>query len=270
MNNGILLNQQLSDFHMHSTFSPDGQSTLLAMCQRAKDFGLQEIAITEHAEWHPGWRFEFKTDDYFAAIEQCQQQFGLMGLQLHSGVELGNPHQYKKEAMALLNANMFDVRVAALHWLYDLNIHEPVCFKDRDPYQVYRDYFLEMWKMVEQFEFDILAHFDRIFWRGTQLGAPFVADKLEDVVRGVFTAVINHNVALELNTRLLSDEPNWHDGLITMLGWYKELGGRDILINSDAHRTSQIGMNRDIALGLLVEAGFDAELFEADVAMVAA
>lgn len=245
------------DYHMHSTFSSDANDTPAAMCRRALALGLTEIALTEHAEWINGWRGFPEPDAYFAAVAQCQAEFAPQGLTVRSGVELGNPHEHSQGVAALLDAYPFDVKVASLHWLYGENIHLPACFAGRHPDDVYADYFAALGQMAADSDADIIAHFDRILWCGTAIGARFDLARLEDVVREALTTIAWRGQALELNTRYLAETPQWHGPLVTMLRWFRESGGQRVVVNSDAHSAAQMGLNASLALDLLLEAGFD-------------
>jgi histidinol-phosphatase (PHP family) len=149
-----------TDYHMHSTFSPDGNYSVAEICRHAFDRGMTAIAITEHAEWYaiyPEIGFP-RAADFLAEIERCRAEYGPRGLHVHSGVELGNPHQYAAGATHLLQTHNFEVVIASLHWLDGKNIHKEECFAGRDPYDVYTHYFIELGRMARDFEFDILAH----------------------------------------------------------------------------------------------------------------
>jgi histidinol-phosphatase (PHP family) len=248
-----------TDYHMHSTFSPDAYDLPAVLCERALKLGLTEIAITEHAEWHPSRREHGfpRVAEYFAAIEQCRAQFGPRGLIVHAGVELGNPHEYAKEAMALLAAYPFDVVIGSLHWLYGDNIQLESCFANRNPDDVYADYFGELGRMAADFDFDIVAHFDRIIWRGTLLGATFDPWRFEPTIRNALATTARYGRALELNTRFLTHTPNWNKALVTMFHWFLLEGGRRVVVNSDAHRASEMGRNLFLAQELLTLAGFE-------------
>ncbi|GAB4431228.1 MAG: histidinol-phosphatase HisJ family protein [Anaerolineae bacterium] len=247
-----------TDYHMHTVFSPDGDDTPAAMCRQAVDIGLSAIALTEHAEWHPvaqphGFP---NADAYFLAVEQCRTEFGAQGLQILTGVELGNPHQYFDEATRLVESYPFDVKIASLHWLNGQNIHLKECFIGRHPYDVYRDYFYQISQLARDFEFDILGHFDRIIWRGQLLQIGFDPYRIERDIRAALATLVKHNRCLELNTRFLDDPLNWNDALIVMLRWYWEAGGTRVVVNSDAHRRHEIGRNREMAQQLLAQADF--------------
>lgn len=256
----IAENKIYTDYHMHSTFSIDGRASIEALCRRALNLGFNEIAITEHAEWHPAYRGKFDVNGYFNELERCRAIFAPGGLTVLSGVELGNPHDYVEQATGLLTARPFEVRIASVHWLYGENIHDASCFAGRDPLEVYADYFASLGQMAAEFsQIDIIAHFDRILWRGSLLGIPLKLGPLEAVIRDALATIAWRGLALELNTRLLNHTPNWRAELVTMLRWFREEGGRLVVVDSDAHKADQMGTNLDLALDTLAKAGIAAE-----------
>jgi histidinol-phosphatase (PHP family) len=253
--------QVLTDYHMHSTFSPDGHDSPEMLCRRALELGFIEIAITEHAEWHPPDRGQLGfplVEPYFEAIERVRAEFGPQGLTVHSGVELGNPHQHVEQATELVTAYPFDLVIGSMHWLYGENIQSTRCFTtDRHPNRVYRDYFVEMERMATGFDFDLVTHFDRIFYWGAQAGAPIDPWQLEPTIRQTLATIARYGRAIELNARYLAHTPNWNDAIVTILQWFLEEGGAFVAVNSDAHRASQLGYHFDIAQDILTRAGFE-------------
>ncbi|GAB4580439.1 MAG: PHP domain-containing protein [Anaerolineales bacterium] len=245
----------LTDLHTHSIYSPDGQHTPDAMFQQGLELGLEAMAITEHAEWHKGDHGFPRVEEYFDAMMAARNKFTPLGLSVYTGVELGNPHTYAQQAHRLLNEFPFDIVIGSVHWLYEVNIHDAVVFQGRDLNTVYANYFYEAQRLCEEFPIDILAHFDRIFWRATIMGLPFYPQQLERPIRSMLATVARRGIALELNTRHLTLTPVWRENLATMLGWYKEEGGRGVVVNSDAHRTQQIGLNFNVAEALLTQTG---------------
>ncbi len=245
-----------TDYHIHSDYSPDGHATIESICWRALALGLDTIAITDHLEWRADWYGFAQAGDYRREVAEYRRQFEPLGLSVLSGVEMGNPHEYADEANAFLAEHPMDVRIASLHWLYDENIHLTECFEGRDPQNVYADYFVELGRMVSEFEaIDVVAHFDRVLWRGALLGAPFNPLTLETLIRDTLSTIAWRGVALELNTRHLDHVPNWRPALTTMLRWFVEEGGRHVVVNSDAHRASQMGTNLDLATSVLADVG---------------
>ena len=247
-----------TDYHMHSVFSPDGDHTPDKMCRAALDRGLTEIALTEHAEWHPNSQiYGFaQVEAYFAVTQQCRDEFEPLGLMVYTGIELGNPHMFSDQVLNLLTEYPFDVTLGSLHWLNGKNIHEPACFANRHPDEVYSAYFKELDQMAMNFDFDIVAHFDRILWRGTLLGHNFDPHRLEATIRQALATIARYGRTLELNTTFLTHQPDWIDALTTMFRWFHEEGGRLVVVNSDAHRATEIGRHRVLAEQILMEAGF--------------
>jgi histidinol-phosphatase (PHP family) len=250
----------LADYHMHSTYSPDGDDPPEALCRQALALGLVEIAITEHAEWHPASSQNGfpRVEAYFEAIERCREEFEPLGLTVKAGVELGNPHEFFDEANELIASYPFDVILASLHWLDGYNIHLEQAFANSNPQEVYAGYFVELGRLAMGFDFDIVAHLDRIIWRGTLLGFPFNPYRLEPLIRDTLAIIARYGRTLELNTRFLTHTPNWNESLITIFDWFLQEGGTSVMVNSDAHRVSEVGRNRDIAQSILISAGFEA------------
>ena len=171
-------------------------------------------------------------------------------------MEFGNPHEHMEEVADQTSRFPFDIVIASVHWLDDRNIHGSSCFDGANPHDVYAEYFRVMTDMVWTAEYDMLAHFDRIFATGSALYGPPEVEQLEEEIRPVLEALVSRDRVLELNSRFLKAEPGWNDGLVTVLRWYREAGGSRVEINSDAHRTGAIGRNRSIGETLLTDAGF--------------
>ncbi len=246
----------LTDFHAHSYYSPDGVHSIDRLCERAISLGFSAIAITEHMEWIPTWRGNFDIEAYFADLERAKQKYALRGLNVYSGVEVGNPHDYPQAYDDLLRQYPFDVVVASQHWLNDVNIHLESCFHGHDPEAIYRQYFREMERMILSCDFDVLGHFDRIFWPGTTLGVAPNLSELETEIRSMLAALIQRDRILELNARFLGDPINWNDIVASILCWYFDEGGRHVVVNSDAHNADQIGQHFELAYRMLENVRF--------------
>jgi histidinol-phosphatase (PHP family) len=255
---GILWDQRdhsrsiLTDYHMHSTFSPDASNSLDQMCQHALQIGFEEIAFTEHVEWHPDWHGTLDIYSYLSAVQTLKSNYIRKGLKIYAGVEIGNPHDYPDQASEILHNPQIDVIIAALHWLHGENIHLAECFAGRDPNEVYIEYFCEIRRMSDCCDFDILAHFDRIFLAGSKFGYIPKVEQLESVIRSTFTTMAENNQILELNTKLFGHMPPfWKDIMATIISWFREEGGSGVSVGSDAHNIFEIGRHFDVAEEIL-------------------
>jgi histidinol-phosphatase (PHP family) len=245
-----------NDLHMHSTHSLDGNHTIAELCTRALQLGLSHIAVTDHVEWVPGGAHQRPDfDHYFAELDECRSRYAGQGLQLLSGLELGNPHEHRDEVEALLARYPFDVVIGSMHWLNGVNIHYSSCFDGQEVDAVYAAYFDQIARIAAEIDCQIIAHFDRIFWPGTARFGPPQIERIEPAVRNAVRAVAEHGRILELNTRFVTHEPGWNDSLLTVLRWYREEGGSFVAVNSDAHRVSEMGRYRSIGEELVRSAG---------------
>ena len=240
-----------TDYHMHSTYSVDGHHTPEELCDHAFQLRYGEIAITDHAEWQLGEGGLIDVVGYFDSIERCRCMYEPFGMRVLSGVELGNPHDFLEEVAALTQAYPFDVKIGSVHYVDGKNIHEPECFSNRGPYEVYAAYFAEVARMSATADFDMVGHFDRILWRASLMGLTFDPFQIEPIIRTALSTIVKRGQILELNLSTLATEPSWTTALITMLNWYRELGGHLVAINSDTHRLPQLGANFDLAFSIL-------------------
>ena len=81
----------MCDYHLHSEFSFDSSEKIEAICEKAVQSGIREIAITDHAEFPvrdsapwPDFRRRAEVLDF------CRTRFG-ENLIIRSGVEAGQP-----------------------------------------------------------------------------------------------------------------------------------------------------------------------------------
>jgi len=245
-----------SDVHIHSHFSPDAHHSIDDLCRRALDLGLGTIAITDHVEWRRQGYGNTDLEGYFEEIWEAQAVYQPSGLTVMSGVELGNPHQYPSRVSALLSIYPFEVVIASLHWLGEDNVHQESIFHGRSPGSVYRRYFLELGALIEGGDFDILAHPDRIFWMGLQLGHPPDLDQIGPLIDAFTKRLASRGLALEFNTKYLDQHPRWNGLALTLLRSYRAAGGTRVVVNSDAHRPEEMGRSFSRAGELLIQAGF--------------
>jgi histidinol-phosphatase (PHP family) len=185
---------------------------------------------------------------YFEAVERCRVKY--RGLNIITGVELGEPHWFPGPTSALLASAPFERVIGSLHSLRVAGRHRLV----EDEYalrpvpEVLRDYFAETIRMIETSpHFSTLTHLD---YPVRYLPADFVfrIEDFEDEVRAVLRALAGSARALEVNTRRTL-EPS-------LLHWWREAGGRAVSFGSDAHRPERVAAHFAAAADLASAAGF--------------
>lgn len=205
---------------------------------------------TLHAAADPDGFFTpppFDAEGYLASVERCRERFP--GLHILTGLEMGEPHRFGAELSEILATGTFDRVLGSLHCLADGDHYaEPWgIFPHRDAAEVVREYLAEVIGLVGTTgDFAVLAHIDYPvrFWPGT----PFDPGVFEDEFRAALRATARSGRALEINTRLPLHA--------TILGWWREEGGRAVSFGSDAHVADAVGHGFRTAAAMAEGYGF--------------
>ena len=223
----------------------------------AIEVGLPAIAFTEHADWalvHVG-QHAVDLAGYFDAIDRCRAKF--KGLKILTGVEMGEPHWFPKEAAAVLAAGPLDSVLGSIHCIRLAGeVVDASQFPERaadDFPAAVREYFRETLAMVESGQpFETLAHIDYPKRYCLDGAAPYREADYEAEIRAVLTAAARTGRVLEVNTTrghtLCPD--------IKVVRWWREAGGQAVQYGSDSHQPDQVAAGFKVATQMVEAAGF--------------
>jgi histidinol-phosphatase (PHP family) len=228
---------------------------MAAMCQAAVDAGIGEIGFTEHYDLHPDeWERDwFKTDAYFVELDRVRAQFAGR-LNVRASIELGEPHIFKTECQEMLARHPFDYALGSLHWVGRRLVFDPQFFS-RPVDEACRDFFEELERMTRVGGFDVLSHFDVIVRVGFDVYGAYDPTRYEDVIRAVLRNVIDHGIALDVNTAAFRRRAAMLTPGVEILRWYCAMGGERVTMGSDAHRPEHVGDHLDVAISAIKAAG---------------
>jgi histidinol-phosphatase (PHP family) len=254
------------DNHVHSEWSWDTHSaSMRESCARAVELGLPAVAFTEHVDfrrWGPAdgrpgvevsswYRSSLEPLDvagYTASVEECRDRFPQ--LRVVSGLEAGEPHLFPGSLDDVLRRGSFERVLGSLHAVVEDGLLVGADSLWRvDPDDLMRRYLAELVTLVETSSaFEVLAHadFPRRNWPRER---PFEEKAFEEEYRAVFAALAADDRVLELNTR----SPLWSS---TLVGWWRDEGGRALSFGSDAHAPHRVGARFVTAVDVAEAAGF--------------
>ena len=248
----------LVDYHLHSRFSGDALETdLLEMCRKSVEMGLSEIAFTEHVDFDPTDDcYEFY--DYEGAIAEVERARATFGdrLRIRRGVEVDYQPKYHDQIVAFLSGRHFDYVVGSAHYLDGLILINPAYFEGRPEERTYPPYFGLAEKVAASGLFDSLAHLEFCKRLGARYYGPFRFERYRDRIERVLRVVIDLDMALEINTAGFRQDPGEAYPSIQTLRLFRELGGRRVVIGSDAHRVEHVGFAIERGYAIAREAGF--------------
>jgi histidinol-phosphatase (PHP family) len=243
------------DYHLHSSFSADSHGSMEEMCRSALALGVPEIGFAEHYDLHPDEkpRDWLRLEPWLAELERCRTEFAGQ-LEIRAGIEIGEPHLFHAEALAMLASAPFDYAIGSLHWVGRSSIFD-VAFFQRPAEEAFRLYFEELERMTSVGGFDVLGHLDVLVRTAFDVYGEYNPRSYEPLIRPVLRNCIDRGIALDVNTS--ATRRNAHVLLPgpEILHWYREMGGERVTLGSDAHRPDQVALHLDVALDAIRAAG---------------
>jgi len=244
------------DYHIHSRFSCDCDESMEAMARAAVAEGVRQIGFSDHFDPIPldYCHNYLKPDEWWQALGSCRELFADT-LTIQAGVEIGEPHRFQEDTDELLGQYDWDYVLGSLHWVGEQVVFDDPYF-EHTPDEAYSFYFREMQKMVAEGDFDILAHMDVVKRYGFDKYGGFDPALYEGEIRAVLKTLAERGLSLEINTSTLRRPVGETSPGSTILGWFKQEGGRHVTLGSDAHHTEHVGFGLHHALDNVQEAGF--------------
>lgn len=246
------------DLHVHTEWSWDApRGHMERSCERALEVGLPAIAFTEHADWaivHEG-QHSVDIAGYHDAVERCRVRFP--NLRILTGVELGEPHRFRRETAEILAAGPLDQVLGSVHSVrVDGRLLDASQFRSEqgvDFVAAVHEYLRELLAMVESDQaFETLAHLDypKRYWPE---GAPaYREEDYEEQIRSVLKAAARTGRVLEVNTtrgHVLCPD-------LKVVRWWREAGGQAVSFGSDAHQPDKVAEGFAVATQMVQSAGF--------------
>lgn len=249
-----------ADLHVHTEWSWDAiDGSMEESCRRAIAAGLKAVAFTEHADYSAlagGARLDLA--GYLDCLDRCRGKFP--ALKVWSGVELGEPHRFTREASSLLAAGGFDLVLGSVHCIEAAGVLVDLSqLGDPGPASLepaMRAYFQELLELLRgPVEFHVLAHLEypKRYWPARW--PPYRSQQYRPELQAVLEAAVERGVVLELNTSSGIDPIRGLCPSPEVVGWWRQAGGRAVALGSDAHRPDRLGAGFDLARAVLEDAG---------------
>lgn len=244
---GRIVSGRLVDYHVHSKYSVDGQSSIDDLCRRAVKLGLAEVGFCEHAEFEPedsGFGF-FDYHGYSEALDQARLQYDKK-LRIRKGVEVDYNHEYEAQIREFLRGKDLDFVMAGVHYIdhiaFDLNMNVAM-----PPEVAIQKYYTKILQAIESGLFNVVAHFDLI-----RDYVPLHPDSVlpaVEIIDTAFEQMVAKRIYLEINSRRKIDRDPYPSGAVILR--YLAKGGELFSFGSDAHSTLQLGVGITEAMDLL-------------------
>ncbi len=246
------------DYHIHSNFSADCKVDMEYTIKQAIQVGLKEICFTDHVdyEYTDGTiSFEIDYKKYFEKLHLLSQKYENK-ISIKKGLEMGlQPHIVKKCSKDI-NSYPFDFVICSMHTADKKDLYNGDIFKEISQKQGYEKYYLDLLKVVENFDnYSVLGHLDIIRRYGNferPLDNSFFMPFIEEILK----KVIQKGKGIEINTSGFRYHLNDFSPTVDVLKRYKELGGEIITTGSDSHVPETLAYKFDYVYDILNSLGF--------------
>ena len=237
------------DFHVHTKMSADGKGDIDEFCEEAIEIGMRLIGFSEHLDLDPHeLTFDYlEYEAYKENILKAREKYADK-IEILMGVEVGFVPRIKNEIKDYLEKHPFDYVIGSIHSLFDgsAGISDEYSaletFARYEPEEVYEEFFAMTDEMVVSGLFDVVGHLDLV----QRYGVKYFIDGVEwgnyyGTLLQILEGVLKRQMVLEINTSGLRQAPENVYPNPYILSIYTEIGGRNVIIGSDAHNLSDLG-----------------------------
>ena len=250
----------MQDYHMHTTFSPDGHATMAQQLDAAERVGLSGVCLTDHLDLkhqEPIFDVPVDYDRWFAELDALRAQHP--ALTVRAGIEAGEQACVTAETLAVVQAHPFDYVLLSQHMIDGVDPYYYERFLNgRTPEAAFRRYAECVWESINRFDdFDCLAHLgycSKFAPREADV-RPFDREYAPDVVDAILKKLAQDGKALEINTSGLKNGGSAPIPGPDIVRRFIELGGEFVMLGSDAHYAEYVGYEFDRARRMALECG---------------
>ncbi len=255
----------IADTHIHTYVSPDSKAQLDDILTGAVDAGVGVVVITDHCDLERVVDTDFfdRIDESFKITCEYQQRAASMGVELLTGIELGQGIYDPELTDRILASHPFDFVIASLHNNYEKS---EFCWVDTtkldtDKSKLLKGYFEDLLSTVEMGYGDTLAHLTYPLRYYIKANIPYDINDYMDKIKETMSLLIQKDMSLEVNAAGLRrlDKATQPDA--ELLKVYYNLGGRKLTIGSDAHYGKDVGSLLPKVHDMLKEIGFNSAVY---------
>jgi histidinol-phosphatase (PHP family) len=226
-----------SDYHSHPQghrIQPYSQALLQPWADHARNFGLRDIAFTDHDRYREGVDFD--------EIDRLRDANA--DLHIRAGIELDNDPVHSSDGREWVQRNWekLDFVLGSVHYIEQDQMFDTVPagasqFERRDVDSIYEDYFKRVRDVAASGLVDCLSHLDLIKIHGHRPRASIL-----DLVNETLELIRSRDLAIELSTAGWRKPVNelYPSDEIIQLAMEK---GIPFTVASDAHSYAQLGEN---------------------------
>lgn len=252
-----------ADMHTHSEHSHDSSCRIEDMVRASAECGTGIFAVTDHFD-----TASHKAYDVFTPIKDGHREIAELRKKYRDelilgGIEIGEGFWAPKVAEEARKMLDYDVIIGSVHLVrhpklnYAYSAIDFGALTDEEIYEFIDCYFDDILTMLEEDDFDILAHLTcPLRYINGKYKRAVSLERYGEKITKILKTIISSGIALEVNTSSIDLIGDFMPGA-DILKEYKSLGGYLITLGSDAHVSKNASFGFAAARNALRTLGFE-------------
>lgn len=252
-----------SDFHVHTSFSTDSDTSADTQIEALIKKGITEICITDHEDIgytsmrDPAAK-EFRLDPftYYETLSPLVLKYKDRA-RLSIGIELGLRTDYHHSIEDFAEICPWDFIIGSTHVVKGIDPYYPQYWEGKTKKQGILEYYEDTLANIRLFDcFDVYGHIDYIVRYAPGKEADYSILDYRDIIDEILKLLISKGKGIECNTAGFKyglPNPNPEPFVLKR---YRELGGEILTIGSDGHKPEHTAFDFEKVPALLKDCGF--------------
>jgi histidinol-phosphatase (PHP family) len=247
----------IEDLHIHTRVSKDCKEDPEKYVVAAIRKGIDYLGFSDHLDLDPVdkdfgyYNFDTAYNDYVLLNKKYGDKINFL-----FGVEVTYQSELEESIKKHIENKPYDYIIGSVHRLEGhtmAGVRGKGFFSGKDEKTAYSMYFEELYRMVNTDFFQIVGHFDVIKRFGIEFYGKFNAEKYRDIIEPILGKMVEKGIVLEINSSGFRQPPKEMYPSKEIFSMYASLGGREIILGSDAHTIEQFGMGLCKAIDITKE-----------------
>ena len=247
---------KIHDQHVHSYYSFDCEQPIEPYLDKASELGLSYFVLTDHYDFDfldKGKDISFDIDKQDEELKRLQTQYP--NIKILRGIEIGYKPNKLNKIKELINKHSFDIINFSLHESDQIDYFLKEEFTKLGIDKTLNIYFQRQVEMAKSFDdYDVFCHLDYGFKTAYLIDNSLSIKKYEKYIIEIMKEVIKKDKTLELNLKVQEVLPLQHT--LYLLNLYKQLGGINLSMSSDAHEVGRFCKGFDFYSDIIKKVGF--------------
>ncbi len=250
------------DAHLHTDQSPDSAVPIDVYAARAVELGIAEICITDHVDFDPrdpAYRYT-RFEDRERTVRAAAERWAREGVTIRFGAEVTYNRSWEADVRDHLRRYRYDYVIGSVHdWpespYWSTRVRSFI--EGRSYEEILAPYYTEIIAAARTGLFDTIGHLDVVKrYLHPHVTAAQLATR-PDLQEPALRAIVDSEVSLEVNSSGLRypGAETYPSGPV--VARYRELGGRRVVVGSDAHSRGSFAHRLGESYRHLTDAGFE-------------